>query len=133
MAKMKTQKARQDRRSAAAELYGLSSLPDEILSDLIKKRRTGVKNWSDRSDLKAPSIVRLGHPLANALTYIVDSYESYGCSDEEVLLAGAAILLNFASHQSQNEKKKMYRTYKISCEIEENPFYEKPGRRAMKI
>ena len=132
MAKMKAQKAKQDRRSAAAELYGLSSLPDEILSDLIKKRRTGVKNWSDRSDLKAPSIVRLGHPLANALTYIVDSYESYGCSDEEVLLAGAAILLNFASHQSQNEKKKMYRTYKISCEIEENPFYEKPGRRVRK-
>ena len=132
MAKMKAQKAKQDRRSAAAELYGLSSLPDEILSDLIKKRRTGVKNWSDRSDLKAPSIIRLGHPLANALTYIVDSYESYGCSDEEVLLAGAAILLNFASHQSKNEKKKMYRTYKISCEIEENPFYEKPGRRARK-
>ena len=92
MAKMKAQKAKQDRRSDATELYGLSHLPDDVLSDLIKKRRPVVRNWIDRTDNKAPSIVRLGHPLANALSNMIDIYESYGCSDEETLLAEAAIL-----------------------------------------
>lgn len=130
MEKKITRKAKKPRRSEVVELYGLTHLPDDVVSELIKKRRSGGRNWIDRTDSKAPSIIRLGHPLANALTYMIDGYECDGCSDEEVLLAGAAILLNFASHQSQNEKKKMYRTYKICCEIEENPFYEKPGRRA---
>ena len=75
MAKMKAQKAKQDRRSDATELYGLSHLPDDVLSDLIKKRRPVVRNWIDRTDNKAPSIVRLGHPLANALSYMIDIYE----------------------------------------------------------
>ncbi len=133
MAKMKAQKAKQTRRGGATELDELSHLPDDVRSELIKKRRPVVRNWIDRTDHKAPSIVRLGHPLANAISYMIDIYESYGCSDEETLLAEAAILLNFASHQSQNDKRKKCRTYKISCEIEDNPFYEKPSRRARKV
>ena len=132
MEKKITRKAKQPRRSEVVELYGLTHLPDDVVSELIKKRRSGGRNWIDRTDSKAPSIIRLGHPLVNALTYMVDSYECYGCSDEEALLAEAAILLNFASHLSQNDKKKKCRTYKISCEVEENPFYEKTGRRVRK-